>query len=347
MTYLILFFFSLNIFAAPLSIQEAWTDLSDPLIMSRTFENRLYLLPMSGKVNQPQRFWSGDYWSMVKGNINYRWNAERRFSIPSPDKQTAMRLSQNELAQLSPAEKFDLFNGRYYYPLKAEVEKLTDYDAKGWEGICHGWAPASMNHNEPVAKTVRNPDGILIPFGSADIKAIVSYFYAYAYQVPSTYQIGRRCDGSVMNNDECKQDLNAGAFHIILTNRIALENKGFVADMDRFKQVWNHPVMSFSSRVKSEGGPKRHSAPGTVRTVKFSTTIEYGDESINSWDPLIGTKYQKTKKQEMNYIVEVNAEGMIIGGEWTSIVRPDFLWTMDRPPKFSGNFLKLSELLND
>jgi hypothetical protein len=345
MNYLILYFFSFSLFAAPYSIQEAWTDLSDPALMSRTFESRLGLLPTEGKVNEPKKFWSGDYWAMVKGNINYRWHAERNFSLNSPDKATALTLTQDQIAQLSPAEKFDLLNGRYYYPLKVEVEKLTDYDAKKWEGICHGWAPATMNHNEPTPKTLLNPDGIKIPFGSADIKAIVSYFYAYAYQVDTTHQMGRRCDE--YDSDDCKQDLNAGAFHIILTNRIGLENKGFVADMNRLKQVWNHPVLGFTTRVKSEGGPKRNSAPGTTRTVKFSTTIEYGDESINSWDPLIGTRYQKTKKQEMNYIVDINAEGMIIGGEWTSMIRPDFLWFMERPQKFSGNFLKLSELLND
>lgn len=282
---------------------------------------------------------------MVKGSINHRWNADRNFSLNSPDKAAAIKLSLEQLAQLSPAEKFDLLNGRYYYPLKAEVEKLTNYDAKNWEGICHGWAPATMNHNEPTPKSLRNPDGVMIPFGSADIKAILSYYYAYAYQVPTTHQIGRRCDS--LNNTDCKQDLNAGAFHIILANRVGLENKGFIADMDRFRQVWNHPVMSFSSRVKSEGGPKRNSAPGTTRTVKFSTTIEYGDESINSWEPILGTRFQKTKKQEMNYIVDINAEGMIIGGEWTSIIRPDFLWFMERPQKFSGSFHKLSELLND
>lgn len=347
MKYLILLLLSFSTFAAPFSIDEAWGPLSDPTIMSVNFENRLGLLPMEGAVKSPQKFWSGDYWPMSKGNINYRWYADRGFKIPSPNKETALKLSQDELSQLSPAEKFDLLNGRYDYPLKAEVKKLTDYDAKGWEGICHGWAPATMNHNEPVAKTVRNPDGISIPFGSADIKAIISYYYAYIYVVPNTRQIGRRCDSNVMGNVDCKQDLNAGAFHIILTNRIALQNKGFVADMDRFKQVWNHPILAYTSRVKSEGGPKRSSAPGTVRTVKFSTTIEYGDESINSWDPLIGTRQQRTKKQEVNYIVELNSEGVIIGGEWTSIQRPDFLWTMDAPQSFSPSYARLPELLND
>lgn len=85
-------------------------------------------------------------------------------------------MTSTDIARLSPAEKFDFLNGPYYYPLKAEVEKLAAYDAESWEGICHGRAPASMNHNEPRPKILRNPDGIKIYFGSADIKAILSYY---------------------------------------------------------------------------------------------------------------------------------------------------------------------------
>lgn len=347
MKYLTLLFLSFPLFASSLSIQEAWTNISDPLLMSRNFENRLYLLPKNGRVTEPQKYWSGDYWPMSKGNINRRWNAGPNFSMVSPDKPTALGMSQDEIAQLSPAEKFDLLNARYYYPLKAEVEKLTDYAAESWEGICHGWAPASMNHNEPTAKILKNRDGVLIPFGSADIKAILSYYYAYPYQVADTHQMGRRCESRYMNHDDCRQDLNAGAFHIILTNRIGLENQGFVADMDRFKQIWNHPIVGYTTRVKKQGGPKNSSAPGTARTVKYSTTLEYVSESINSWGPLIGTPNQRTKKQEVNYLLDIDAYGMIIGGEWTSYERPDFLWIKEKPQKFSGNYLRLPELLND
>jgi hypothetical protein len=204
-----------------------------------------------------------------------------------------------------------------------------------------------MNHNEPKPKTMKNKDGVIIPFGSADIKAILSYFYAYPYQVADTFQLGRRCERSVRLNSECKQDLNAGAFHMVLANRVGRENKGFVVDMDRFKQVSNHPIMSYATRILKESGPKRNSAPGTVRTVKVSTTIIYGDESINSWEPLIGTRYQKTKKQNLKYLVEVDSYGSIIGGEWVSAIRPDFLWTKDKPQKFTGHYQRLPELLND
>lgn len=345
---LFLLLLSLHAHAGTLRIDEAWSGVSNPLLMSKNFETRYFLLPLTGQVRDPQKFWSGDYWAMRKGNINFRWHAKEGFDRSSPSLGELRTMTIAEIAQLSPAEKFDILNGRYLYPLKKEVQRLTSYAAKDWEGICHGWAPASMNHNEPQAKTLRNRDGIKIPFGSSDIKAILSYYYAYPYQVWSTHQVGRRCDQNIFNqNENCKEDMNAGAFHIILTNRVGLENKGFIADMDRFQQVWNHPIMGYEARVTHEGRGDSSSAPGTFRTVRFRTTITYADESINSWYPLLGTGNQKTVSQRLDYTVEVSERGEVIGGEWNSAVRPDFLWIKDKPTRFTGNFVQLADLLND
>lgn len=344
---LLLFLSILPLGASPLHVEEEWKAISSPLIMGKNYENRLFILPLSGSVGDAKKFWSGDYWSMQKGNINYRWNGTKTFSYNSPSKEQLQIMSSSEIAKLSPTEKFDILNGRYYYPLKSEIKKLTSYQAYDWEGICHGWAPASMNHNEPRPKVLVNADGISIPFGSADIKALLSYFYAYPYLVTTTHQVGVRCDGFFSMGEDCTQDLNAGAFHLILTNRIGLEKKGFIADMDRNEQVWNHPIHSYNSWVLREGGSYNNSAPGTIRTVKMSTTITYADESVNTWLPLLGTSEQKNITQELTYILDINQRGEIIGGEWLSQVRPDFLWIKEKPVRFTGNYIRLADLLND
>lgn len=335
-------------FAAPMGIQEEWSRISDPLVMGKNFEIRFYMLPLKASVDKPGRYWSGDYWAMNKGNINKRWNAKVQSGYNSPTKEQAQLMSETQLAQLSPAEKYDLLMGRYWYPLKQEVARITDYDAESWEGICHGWAPASMNHAEPTPKTLKNPDGIMIPFGSSDIKGLISYFYAFPYQVPSTYQVGRRCDRTVLDtNEDCKQDLNAGAFHIVLANKIGLENKGIVADLNRFRQVWNHPIFAYSTRILSEGGPKSDSAPGTTRTVNVSTTVSYVSSASNSWNPQNGTRAHSIESMVFNYVIEIDGYGNILGGMWKSVQRPDFLWIKDAPLKFGGNYLRMNELLND
>jgi hypothetical protein len=349
LTFLVAWFATVQIaLAAPLSIQEAWSGISDPLLMGNHLELRFFKLPMQGTAAQGTKFWSGDYWAINKGLINHRWNASRHFTMGPPSREQLMRISAQEISQLSPAEKFDLLNGRYDYPLHREVKKYSNPDAKNWEGICHGWAPASMNHQEPQPKTLINPDGVPIAFGSADIKALISYYYAYPYQVNNTHQVGRRCEhGRVTTDDECQQDLNAGAFHIILANKIGMEKKGFIADMDRYKEVWNHPIISYSSEITNEGGDRMRSAPGTFRTVRVRTKIRYANETTNYWHVTSGTNQQSIKDATFEYVLEIDRNGEIIGGMWRSVRRPDFLWLKVSPQIFYGDYARLAELLND
>ena len=336
-------------YGAALSIQEKWSAISNPLIMGKNFETRFFALPPRARVRNNKRFWSGDYWPLNNGNINRRWYSPKDISGKSPNRDQAKLMSRIELARLSPAEKFDLLNGRYDYPLKQSVTKISDVNAKDWEGICHGWAPAAINHNEPTPKTLINPDGVMVPFGSSDIKGILSYYYAYPYQVPDTHQLGRRCyDSRMTRHNNCRQDLNAGAFHIILSNKIAIENEGFIADIKRFKEVWNHPIMGYETRILYDRhGARSNSASGTKRTVKVKTIIRYADETQNYWRPVLGTELQKFDSTEFSYFLEIDSYGQIIGGEWSSIQRPDFLWIKARSTQFMNDFKRLPELLND
>ena len=52
------------------------------------------------------------------------------------------------------------------------------FDEPAWAGYCHGWAPAANRFEEPLPVTVRNADGVEIPFGSSDVKALLTYFEA-------------------------------------------------------------------------------------------------------------------------------------------------------------------------
>ena len=259
-------------------------------------------------------------------------------------------MSIPELAELAPSEKYDLFTGNYHYPLRNEVDRVAaDRSAEIWEGICHGWSPATMNHAEPKPKLMRNPDGIDIPFGSTDIKALLSYYYAYGFEVPDTHQMGRRCyRGRWLNTDkDCKEDLNAGAFHIILTNRIGIDGKGFIADINRYKEVWNHPFVSYKTTVLGSGRPGRDAAAGAVKKIQLKTSMAYVDENGHDWRHVIGTEKQYTKTVTYTYDIEVDAAGTIVGGEWTSKERPDFLWLKHRPRKFEGLLARLGELLEE
>ena len=341
---LILSLMPLSLYASPMAINESWESISDPGIMSYSYSRDFQKLPLTGEVERSEKYWSGDYWALKNGNINYRWFARKKigFNLNSPTKERAKQMTIPELAELSPSEKYDLFTGNYHYPLREEVGLVADARAETWEGICHGWSPATMNHNEPKPKLVKNPDGIEIPFGSSDIKALISYYYAYSYQAPYTHQMGRRCfkNPGMLNtpsDKDCNNDLNAGAFHIVLANRIGSDGKGFVADLNRFKEVWNHPVTGYSSQILSR----------SANFVKIRTTITYLDENGHDWRQVKYTSKQEYKKTTYEYSLELDQEGNITGGEWISKARPDFLWLMGKPREFTGTLSRLDELLDD
>ena len=342
-------------FSAPLEVFKPWPGISDPLLMSGNFVRTFSHLPLKAAVRDDRKYWTSDWWPLKKGNINYRWNSPRPkgFNLDSPSKIKAQRMSLQELAELAPSEKFDLFMGRYDYPLKKDVEKRVSPERSLWEGICHGWAPAMSNHNEPTPKVVMNPDGIEIPFGSADIKGLLSYYYAYEHYAPN-HQMGGRCySGRTWwrwrVGEECIDDMNAGAFHIVLGNRVGLLGMSFVADIENGSQVWNHVPHSYHSTIThSNLAPASNAAPETRKVIQVRTTVDYVFSGKgNLWEPVLGTSHQVIKQRTYEYTLDLDSAGNIIGGDWVSSARPDFLWLIQRTPGFNEKFGRLHELLDD
>lgn len=340
-------------FANPHFLNGPWKGDSNPKIMSRNFNYNFNELPLTGSIEDGKRAWSGHYWPSQKAGINHRWRSpyNEMFNYPSPTKDEVKKMSLDERAILSPAEKFDLLLGRYEYPLKNKVASSVKKYAPEWAGLCHGWAVASLHHAEPTPKVATNPDGIQIPFGSDDIKAILSYYYAKHYDADRTHQMGKRCNprkwfgGSTKN---CEEDLNAGAFHIVMANRLGLEKLGFIADVDRFEEVWNQPIAKYQSKIlKDNLPPSVSAAKSAVKEIKVSTDLYYVDESEPQWAPVLGTEHQLLTKLYLVYYLEISAQGKIVGGRWESTARPDFLWYKERTESFDGPFQKLTSLLND
>jgi hypothetical protein len=333
-----------------IEIDRAWMRVSDPLIMSTNFNFMMNELPLSGKVGDPKKYWSSDYWARYKGGINYRWNSSNPtgFNLRSPTQSQATQMSQAQLAALAPSEKWDLFIGRYDYPTKREVDNYASPGRPTWEGICDGWAGAAMNHSEPKPVTMTNPDGIEIPFGSSDIKGLLSWYYAKKY-ADGYDQMGRRCYGTASSTDRCTHDMNAGAFHIVLANKIGRDGTSFIADIDRNSQVWNHLAYNYNSVIRYRNLPPRStSASGTVSVMRVRTTVHYVFLLLrNTWEPVLGTSRQRTSSRIYEYYLDINSQGKIIGGDWITTQRPDFLWLSRKTSRFSGLFSRLAELLDE
>lgn len=336
------------------AIDGEWKGYSHPSIMSSEFTYSFKDLPLEGSLlSQHRKLWSGPYWPNNKGGINIRWNTSQQegFKYQSPSREEVRGFSSEQIASLSPTEKYDIFLGRYDFPLKEEAKRKASKHAKDWAGICHGWAPASLHHEEPTPKVMSNPDGIQIPFGSADIKALLSYYYAFYHTDVPTRQVGLRCyvgswlGGTVRG---CDEDLNAGAFHVIISNKLGILKEGFLMDVERFNQVWNQPLVGYRSRIVDAHLPAgKKAAKNAVKEVRIATELFYVDESDAQWNVVYGTQEQKIAKKDLLYRAEIDATGKIVGGMWESKERPDFFWSLPKVNDFEGLFQRLPELLND
>jgi len=332
-----IFFTLLACFQLFISVQnsraERWNAQNDPTIMATDLVFNLKQLPSAGKLDRTP--WSETYWASKKGSINLRWNTEKQegFRYESPTRSQVMRMSKAQLAGLAPSEKYDLFMGRYDYPLKKEVDGIASPFAKWWSGLCDGWSLAALQYAEPKPVDMVNPDGIVIPFGSSDVKGLMSYAAARHFDV-ETRQVGGRCSttGRIFSTPGC-EDINAGALHIVLANMIGIRKQGFVTERDPSNQIWNQATYGFESHFMGSAKPEAGSSG-----IRVHTTLIYVDElEESSWEPVVSSGKNVEGKMELDYILDLDYQGNIIGGKYLSEIHPDFVWLPINRLEFKNN----------
>ena len=325
------------------TVKSTWDGANNPFRMDPNFVSRFESLPLNGEILDATLSWPGSYWPNFRGSIAWRWNSEtpESFYYKSPSIEQAQMMSQDEINRLSPAEKYDLLMGRDDYPTVEKMWRITGPRSPVWYGICHGVAPASIHHSEPTPITVRSQDNIDITFYTSDIKALLANYYARESQTGIT-QIGRRCYLTWFGR-ACS-DVNAGSFHIILANKVGLQKVGFVADLDRGREVWNHAPVSFKSEVVAKNTVKNFTSQFAVASVEVKTTVKYAASIQPHQEPIIGTPIAEYYERDYHYYLELNSQGEIVGGSWLSWQRPDFLWFKDKE-EFVGYWEMLNILL--
>jgi hypothetical protein len=333
---------------ALLVLGNEWDQYNDPSTWNPSFQYKLDKLPTSGQSSKTP--WSDTYWPSYQGGIANRWQDEKN-NTPGFDykfyKLEELKNGSVDLNILSPAEKFDIFNSRYDYPLlNSEWQRCHPSDAS-WEGICHGWTPAAIYYEEPKNVTMKNKDGLEIPFGSSDVKALLSYFLAqFASGHEKTQFIGERCNTDIQENlekadsPEC-WDANPGTFHVMLTNMIGLAGTAFTCDVDRGSEVWNQPMTKYEYTLGNTSASTNTSAPGTVKEQSVSLTMYYVKEtypSATAHQPLILNK-------NYNYHLDLDADNNILGGSYdeNQSERVDFMWA-EEVPAFFGYFEQLDKI---
>jgi subtilisin-like proprotein convertase family protein len=239
------------------------------------------------------------------------------------------------------------------------VERCDRGGVETWWGSCHAWAPAAILEKEPLHPvTIPTPNGD-ITFEVGDIKAL----FSLVYDRSQAALIGGRCNDFEVKRDETTgritnencRDLNAGAFHVSMSNLLGLQKRGFVEDRTFDYEVWNQPVKGFEVKEMEEiSVAEAHELLNVDVAMptdclrgfdaanddycynsdvdalfKVKTTLHWLTESQASVHALGNdhvARYSRTDTYD--YILEVK-DGAVVGGEWYgNSVRshPDFIW---------------------
>jgi hypothetical protein len=293
---------------------------------------------------------------------------------------TEAQMTEEELAKLAPSEKYDLLLGnqldltnriwdfinKWKNDMKwdfitsidlpdqnFEIEK-KNYIVANWEGICHGWAPASGVVPKPVKTVVVTlPDGRRMPFYPEDIKGLVSLTWANSLVQDNVISEGLRCKRREPKRDKYGRyyddipengvilprcaDVHPAVMHVTLANVTGKQGRSFVIDKNNKIAVSNQPVNGYEFKYfdVSDGEDKsfdyaiipyakyrafdpfaesRH--PNTKFIIGVEATIIYADwTQVRNPDR---SNYLKDETGELVslYDLEIDATGNIIGGQW-------------------------------
>jgi hypothetical protein len=328
---------------------ELWNRDNNPANFEKDYEYNLNTLPASGSLNVMP--WTDSYWPSYLGGIAYRWHSQgnktdRSFNYHLHTKDEVAKMTPAERATLSPAEKFDIYHGRYDYPTVQSEWKRVNPKCAEWEGLCHGWAAAAAHYTQPKPVNITTSEGIVIPFGSADVKGLLTYFVALFVPVTrDNYKVvGDRCNYDILGqhkqylNYSACIDTNAGAFHVAVTNEVGLRKKTFVIDRDRSYEVWNQPVAHYNYTVLSEA-PYTGNDTSIKKLVRVAMSLFYTSELEGMWYDIPAY----LERLDMDYNLEINNENKIIGGTYNTYDRTDFLWSHS-VIDFFGYFAELSKI---
>ncbi|HLW57474.1 MAG TPA: hypothetical protein VKY27_08820 [Bacteriovoracaceae bacterium] len=293
------------------------------------------------------------------------------------------QLSEKEIAKLAPSEKYDLLLGndldlsnriwdfinqwkedmKWNYIRSIDLPEEDDWEIEkknyivaNWEGICHGWAPASGVVPKPQ-KTVYAtlPDGRKVPFYPEDIKGLISQTWANSIIQDYVLSEGLRCKRRSPRQDKFGRfydhipengeilprcaDVHPGVMHLALVNLVGKQGRSFIIDKAATIAVANQPVKgyefkyfdpytgrdrrSFDQAIREYEPKKDHYRnerhPDTAFLVGVESKIVYAD-----WGHIKkvnSRNYNKDKYSNLTsyYDLEIDINGNIVGGQWRGV----------------------------
>ncbi|PID48799.1 MAG: hypothetical protein CR991_09795 [Proteobacteria bacterium] len=303
---------------------------------------------------------------------SYDWKTNADYIIAHPAIDILESRSATRINRLSPAEKYDALLGDTEGSLTQAMwmEGKRYYDANGevesWMGLCHGWATAAYMLPRPSqAITLLSPDNIPIKFFPSDIKALGTLLWANA--ASRTKFIGGRCNDKEPETDaetgritsERCFDTNPGTWHLAIVNQIGVAKRSFVLDATFDYEVWNQPAYAyeytyFNPQTRQAVDQladatislddytndkfKRFRSHKTRSVVGIAMTVTYVVETWPRQNETDSPENDSVQEVVYEYDLELDENGVIIGGEWYRNRHPDFLWTPAKDAKAQTQF---------
>lgn len=311
---------------------------------------------------------------------NFKLNSGAWKNDNAKMKKKVLKMDEKELARnLSPSEKFDLLMGDLNFTLTNNIIDDIEYrfdhkrnnegiwvNDKGlakWNGICDGWTTASLHVPRPVKTIrVRGATGQMITFYPDDLKALASHLFARANQWMNIERVGNRCNEGKPKvdrqgtpiKDECR-DIDAGLWHTTVMNRIGIDQRGFIIDIDNKTAVNNHPVFGYSVTyfnpiTKKQGtlansmidiwsindGKQLLRNPKATKLVGVEMHLDILNYAWPTGKETDGPEDDREKKRIIYaYDLEMTDDGEVLGGQFSTADKrvekqPDMIWMLAR-----------------
>ncbi|MBL8914802.1 MAG: hypothetical protein JNM17_29120 [Archangium sp.] len=366
--------------------EEAWASQDNPSLFTNTLEFRFDALPLQGEASVIP--WAGSYWPTSEDNINYRWAGaqsdspslkyEKAFGGSGVEDAVSRAHGIESVSKTcTETTQCDSFLGETCAKRPGRTEGRC---VATWWGICHAWTPAAILFPEPKNPVTKNG----VTFQVQDLKALASL----VHNSTRTKFVSLRCnkhvsvpDGGGIRLDpygrpidadrECR-DTNAGTYHVLLANYLGLMRQSFAEDRTNSYEVWNQPLRSFKVTSQREvtaleanqligvsaSNTDAGVDGGALSTYRFNSAaarfifvkaeVKYISES-SAEDGYTAPRidlYTRTDRYE--YVLELDAAGKILGGEWvgsSKLHHPDFLWLpLGASGSVAGGAIKYDEV---
>lgn len=290
--------------------------------------------------------YSDTYWPMTSNGINMRWQGQ---------------------GELAPSEKYaKLFlSAEQGKQMTDWIQKNHGKDVpgvQGWFGICQGWTGASINEKMPLKKIavkkytysgrtylglcsaaeIAQPNGPCVSFETGDLTGLL----AESYSAADARFVGYRCDTAAVNfrydgsgriqQPNCRS--NAGTLFLAATNFIGKGQRAFAINAVNNDEVWNQPAFSYTiSRYDTVSEADAAKAVDATKTRYEWNTAARGFRrvtltltwAVESYGPPTGQPQTRSAGKTYDMIVELDASGNVIGGEWIGSSKndhPPFFW---------------------